>query len=202
MSLIEKESTECTLIFFLAVKQFPQPESVENVRSFLGLAGYYRPFIKNFAAIASPLTRLLKNNVTFHWNATQGRSFQELKFALTNAPVLAFPDYEAPFIICTDAPALGLGAVLMQCDERGKNHVIAYASRVYNTAEANYSVTHLETLPVVWALKHFKDIVLEYQITIYTDHAAVTELLKGKNLTGRLARWYCTIQKFAPKFKY
>ncbi len=120
----------------------------------------------------------------------------------TNAPVLAFLDYEAPFTICTDTSALGLGAVLMQCDKRGKNHVIAYASRVLNTAEGNYSVTHLETLAVVWALKHFKDIVLGYLITIYTDHAAVTELFKGKNLTGRHARWYCTIQEFAPKFKY
>ncbi len=144
----------------------------------------------------------MKKNVTFHWNAAQERSFQDLKSALTNAPVLAFPDYEAPSTICTDASALGLGAVLMQCDERGKNHVTAYASRVLNTAEANYSVTYLETLAVVWALKQFKDIVLGYPITIYTDHAAVTELFKRKNLTGRLARWYCTIQEFAPKFKY
>ncbi len=129
----------------------------------------------------------MKKNVTFHWNAVQERSFQDLTFALTNAPVLAFPDYEAPFTICTDAFALGLGAVLMQCDERGKNHVIAYGNRVLNAAEANYSVTHLETLAVVWALKHLKNIVLGYPITIYTDHAAVTELFKGKNLTGRLA---------------
>ncbi len=97
----------------LAVKQFTQPKSVENVRSFFGLAGYYRPFIKNFATIASSLTRLLKKNVTFHWNAAQERSFQDLKFALANAPVVAFPDYEALFTICTDAYALSPGAVLM-----------------------------------------------------------------------------------------
>ncbi len=83
-----------------------------------------------------------------------------------------------------------------------KNHLTAYASRVLNTAEANYSVTHLETPAVVWALKHFKDIVLGYPITIFTDDAAVTELFKRKNLTGRLARWYCNNQEFAPKFKY
>lgn len=186
----------------MAVRNFPQPKSVENVRSFIGLAGYYRPFIKNFAAIASPLTKLLKKDVSFHWNDVHEHSFNELKSVLTNAPVLAFPEHSEPFIICTDASSLGLGAVLMQQDARGKNYVIAYASRVLNSAESNYSVTHQETLAVVWALKHFKDIVLGYPITVYTDHAPVTELFKGKNLTGRVARWYCTMQEFSPKVKY
>ena len=185
-----------------AVKDFPRPQSVDNVRSFLGLSGYYRSFINKFAAIASPLNKLLKKDVPFHWNAAQETSFRDLKYALTNAPVLAFPDYKAPFVLYTDASALGLGAVLMQTDARGKNRVIAYASRTLNPAESNYSVTHQETLAVVWALKHFRDIILGYDITVYTDHAAVTELFKGRNLTGRVARWYLTIQEFNPTFKY
>ncbi len=114
----------------MAVQKFPQPKSVENVRSFLGLAGYYRPFIKNFAAIASPLTKLLKKDVAFHWEAAHEQSFNELKSLLTNAPVLAFPEHSEPFIICTDASSLGLGAVLLQTDARGKN----YSSRVLNSA--------------------------------------------------------------------
>ena len=186
----------------MAVQGFPQPESVDNVRSFLGLAGYYRPFIKHFATIASPLTKLTKKEVPFHWDAVHEQSFNELRTALTNAPVLSFPDYTAPFILCTDASALGLGAVLMQADNRGKNYVIAYASRVLKPTESNYSVTHQEALAVIWALKDFKDIILGYNITVYTDHSAVTELFKGRNLTGRLARWYCTIQEFSPQFKY
>ena len=144
----------------------------------------------------------MKKDVSFHWNAAQEGSFQDLKTALTNAPVLAFPDYELPFTMCTDASSLGLGAVLMQPDERGKNHVIAYASRVLNAAESNYSTTELETLAVVWALRHYRDIVLGYDITVYTDHAAVCEIFKTKNLTGKIARWYCTIQEFSPRFKY
>ena len=186
----------------MAINKFPQPQSVENVRSFIGLCGYYRSFIKGFAALASPLTQLLKKNVPFHWDAAQEKSFQNLKYALTHAPVLAFPDYEAPFILCTDASALGLGAVLMQTDARGKNRAIAYASRTLNSAEGNYSVTHQEALAVVWALKHFRDIILGYPITVYTDHAPVTELFKGKNLTGRLARWFLLIQEYNPVFKY
>ncbi len=99
----------------------------------------------------------MKKDIPFHWNAAQAKSFEALKQALTNAPVLAFPDYSAPFILCTDASALGVGAVLMQTDARGKNRVIAYASRKLNAAESNYSVTHQETLAVVWALRHFRD---------------------------------------------
>ena len=187
----------------LEVKRFSQPQSSDNVRSFFGLCGYYRPFIKNFAAIALPLTQLLKKkDVPFHWNAAQIRSFQELKVALTNAPVLAFPDYESPFILYTDASAQGLGAALMQEDARGKNFAITYASRTLNSAEKNYSVTHQETLAVIWALKKFRDVILGYPITVYTDHTAVTELFKGKKLSGRLARWFLTVQEFNPVFKH
>ena len=82
-----------------AVKEFPTPKNVENVRSFLGLCGYYRSFVKGFASLASPLTTLLKKDVPFHWNAAQEQSFRNLKFALTNAPILVFPDYTAPFIL-------------------------------------------------------------------------------------------------------
>ncbi len=90
----------------------------------------------------------------------------------------------------------------MQPDARGKNRAIAYASRSLNQAEANYSVTHQETLAIVWALKLFGDIILGYPITVFTDHAPVTELFKGRNLTGRLARWYLTIQEFGSTLKY
>ena len=113
----------------LAIERFPQPQNADNVRSFLGLCGYSRPFIKKkIAAMALPSIQLLKKDVPFHWNAAQIKSFQELIVALTNAPVLAFFDYESPFILYTDVSAQGLGAVLMQEDARGKNIAIAYAS--------------------------------------------------------------------------
>ncbi len=90
--------------------------------------------LKNFAALASPLTQLMKD-IPFHWNAARAKSFEALKQALTSAPVLAFPEFSAPFILCTDASALGVGAVLMQTDTHGKNRVIAYASRKLNAGE-------------------------------------------------------------------
>ncbi len=136
------------------VKNFPRPQSADKVHSFPGSCGYYSSFVKGFAILASPLTRLLRKEQPFHWHDSQENSFQELKRALTSAPVLAFPDYSAPLVLYTDASATGIGAVLMQQDDRGKNSVIAYASRTLNSVECNYSVIDKETLAVIWPLKH------------------------------------------------
>ncbi len=132
-----------------AVQKFPTPKSVENVRSSLGLAGYYRAFVRNFASIAFPLMRLLKKDVSFLWNDAQQHSFTTLKDSLTHTPILAFSDYTLSFTMCTDAFALGIGAVLMQTEERKRPHAITYASCVLTSAESKYSVTHLEALEVV-----------------------------------------------------
>ena len=102
--------------------------------------------------------------------------------------VFAFPDFKLPFTLCTNTSSLGIGAVLMQTEDGQRPHIVAYASRVLSAAESRYSVTHLEALAVVWTLKHFKDIIYGYPITVYTAHTAVTQLFSGKNLTGRLAR--------------
>ncbi len=96
----------------------------------------------------------------------------------------------------TDASTLGLGAVLMQPDQRGKLHSIAYASRTQNQTE------NLEALAVVWALRKFRDIVYGYKITIFTDHAPITHLFKSKNLEGRFARWFLTIEEFCLEIRH
>ncbi len=142
-----------------------------------------------------------KKYVPFLWNNAQQYSFTNLKNALTHAPILAFPDHKLPFTICTDASALGIGAVLIQTEGK-RPHAFAYASRVLTSPESKYSLTHLEALAVVWALRHFTDIIFGYSVTVYTNHTAVTQLFHGKNLTGRLARWYLTIQQFEPTLKY
>ncbi len=118
-----------------AVAQFPRPKTVENLRSLSGLAAYYRLFIKNFAVRANPLTQLLKKDTPFHWGSEQESSFKDLKHALTHAPVLVFLNFDDPFIIFTDASGAGIGAVLMQTDSAGKQHVIAFASCALTPAE-------------------------------------------------------------------
>ncbi len=142
--------------------------------------------MKDFAARATALTQLLKKDVPFQWLPAHQSSFEDLKKALTQAPVLVFPDFKDLFQLCTDASASAFGAALVQTDKSGNKHVIAFANRVLTAPEKNYSVTHQEALAIVWPLKHFRDIVMAYKIVGYTDHAAITDLFKGMNLYGRL----------------
>ena len=140
------------------ILDYPAPTNVDETRSFLGLAGYYRRFIKAYVSIAFPLTALLKKDVIFNFSTEHEHAFATLKQALTNAPVLAYLNYDKPFILNTDASYTGLGAILMQeCD--CKNRPVVFASCLLNKAEKNYSVTDLEALAVVWALKRFRYII-------------------------------------------
>ncbi len=116
--------------------------------------------------------------------------------------MLAFPNYKLLFTPCTDASAHCVGAVLIQTEYGRRPQFIAFASRVLNSAKSMYPVTYLEALAVIWALKHFSDIMYNYPITVYIDHTAVTQLFNSKNITGRLARWYLTVQKINPTIKY
>ena len=123
-----------------AVRDFATPTSLTDVRAFLGLASYYRRFIKNFADIAAPLHDLTKGGQEFSWTSAADQAFNDLKNRLCSAPILSLPDFFLPFTIHTDASDFGLGAVLSQ--RRGENEkVIAYASGTVTPAERNYSTT-------------------------------------------------------------
>ena len=130
-----------------AVMNWERPKTSMEVRSFMGLVGYYRRFVQEFAKIATPLTKLTKKNEKFEWNEKCERSFQELKNKIVSAPVLALPDDRGNFVICSDASLKGLGCVLMQ---HGK--VIAYASRQLKTHELKYPTHDLELATIVFAL--------------------------------------------------
>ena len=129
---------------------------MEELRSFLGLAGYYRRFIPRFATIASPLTELTKKGVKFVWTENTESAFQHLKTCLCSAPILAYPNFDKPFILQTDASDVGLGAVLTQLDKSGHERVISYASRTLTGRERNYTAIEKEALAVVFATEHFE----------------------------------------------
>ena len=120
------------------VKNFPTPTNVSELRSFIGLASYYRRFIKDFSKIAKPLMELFQKEKEYKWERRQKESFEELKKKLTTTPVLIFPDFEKEFILYTDASGYALGAVLAQKGKDEKEHVIAYASKSLTKAEQNY----------------------------------------------------------------
>ena len=138
------------------IKSFPVPANLKNLRLFLGLASYYRRFIHRFAAEANPLHALTHKDVPFIWDTACQKAFERLKQLMTEAPLLAFPDFRQSFLLQTDASGLGLGAVLSQKQEDGTIRPLAFASRTLQTHERNCGVTELEALGVVWAVKHFR----------------------------------------------
>ena len=175
------------------------PQNVHEVRSFLGMLGFFRMFIKDFAKLARPLTELTKKgvkSVKASWSEDHQQSFEMLKGRLSKAPILAFPNFKEHFYLETDASNEQIGAVLMQKPE-GKCRVIGYYSRKLNDAEVNYTTTEKECLAVVWAVTHKCRPYLHGQkFTVITDHAALKWLLNLDNPTGRLARWGLKLMEY------
>ena len=184
-----------------AIRDYPVPCDKKAVKSFLGLSGFYRNYIKNYATTASPLTNLLKEDTPFVWTEEQQSAFEELKDKLSSPPVLAFPDFSQPFYVVTDASSIGIGACLMQLYGT-RYRPIAYYSRKLRPAERNYSVTDQESLAVVESLKNFRYIVYGNKVTVFTDHMAVLELLKNPHTSGRRARWFVTIQDYDVELRH
>ena len=178
-----------------AILEFPVPHDVKTLRSFLGLASYYRRFIPQFSKIAGPLFDLTKKNSLFTWTALCQETFDKLRKLLTSAPVLVYPDFRVPFILETDASIAGLGAVLAQKQADGLVRPIAYASRTLQDHEKRYGITELEGLGVVWAVKHFRPYLYGHHCDIYTDHEALKSLLNTPQPSGKLARWGMAIQE-------
>ncbi|KAK3274213.1 hypothetical protein CYMTET_17590 [Cymbomonas tetramitiformis] len=195
-----------------AVRDWPELETVTHVRQFLGLAGYYRRFIHCFSEIAQPLTRLTKSDVPWEWGPMQQWAFEELKKALTSAPVLALPnikgaaDGTAPFVVQTDASGIALGGVLMQDNGDGLGlRVIAYESRQFSAAEQNYHTGERE----LGALHHCTTVTWRHYLIftnfrIQGDHRPLEWLMEpGRELSRRQARWYMDLVEVGvPRMEY
>ena len=178
------------------IVNWPVPTDLSSVRSFLGLASYYRKFVKSFAAIANPLTELSKKNVEFVWGEQQNVAFETIKDAIAKSTALAFPTKENDkYILDTDASAFAIGGVLSQIQD-GVERPLAFGSRCLNDAERNYCVTRRELLAVVYYItKEFKHYLLNAKVKVRTDHGCLTFLKKLKNPCGQMARW---IERLAP----
>lgn len=178
-----------------AVQTLSTPDSIKSVRSFVGLASYYRRFIKGFSTIAAPLTDLTKKNARFHWSEACEHAFQTLKNLLCSAPVLSYPNFDKDFILQTDASDVGLGAILSQKDGSGNEKVVAYASRTLTDRERKFSATEKEALAVVFGTKHFRVYLLGRKFELITDHNSL-RWLKSMEAKGRIARWIMDLQEF------
>ena len=168
-----------------------QPINVSGIKSFLGLAGYYRKFIEGFSKIARPMTRLLQKDTKFKWDGACEESFQELKKRLTTTLVLKLPNIQKDFVVYCDASRQGLGCVLMQ---EGK--VVAYASRQLKDHEQNYPTHDLELAAVVHALKIWKHYLLGNKCEIYIDHKSLKYIFTQSELNTRQRRWLELIKDY------
>ncbi|PIK47157.1 hypothetical protein BSL78_15967 [Apostichopus japonicus] len=188
----------------------PQPDKVEkvmntstprtkkDVRSFMGLVGYYRRFISNFAAISAPLTDLTKGSKSnkVEWGEAQEIAFKTLKSRLASAPILKLPDLSKCFILCTDASDIGIGAILMQ-EESGERFPICYASRKLQPREVKYSTIEKECLALVWAVEKFHVYLYGVEFLLETDHQPLTYMTCTKIKNNRVLRWALSLQPYS-----
>jgi len=163
-----------------AVVKWESPKSATKIKSFVGLAGYYRKFIEGFSKIVAPLTLLTRKDQPFTWTDKCEESFQELKRRLTSAPILVIPDVGKPFEVYCDASHLGLGCVLMQ-----EKKVVAYASRQLKVHERNYPTHDLELVAIVFALKIWSHYLYGAQFCVFSDHKSLKYLFDQKELNMR-----------------
>ncbi|KAL0373524.1 UNVERIFIED_CONTAM: Retrovirus-related Pol polyprotein from transposon [Sesamum radiatum] len=182
--VVSKEGVQPDPAKFRAILEWEPPKNVSEVQNFLGLAGYYRRFVKDFSVVAKPLTNLLKKNAPFNWNDRCAQSFEELKRRLTSAPILALPSGDGGYVVYTDASRQGLGCVLLQ---HGK--VIAYASRQLRPHEMNYPTHDLELAAIVHALKIWRHYLYGKTFQIFTDHKSLKYIPTQKELNLRQRRW-------------
>lgn len=179
-----------------AISSFPTPTNIRQVRRFLGMAGWYMRFIRDYSGIAAPITDLIGKKGKFEWPSSAQTAFQHLKDCLTSAPVLHQPDFSRPFFIQCDASLVGVGSVLFQVTDDGGEHPIAFHSKKLNATQRKYSVTELECFAAVLSIKHFRAYVEMMPFTIITDHASLKWLMAQKDLGGRLGRWSLKLQSF------
>jgi hypothetical protein len=184
-----------------AVAAWPLPKNARDIRAFIGTAGYYRKFIKDFSSIAAPLTELTKEKVKFDWTASHQKAFTTLKIAMQSAPVLALPDPKLPYVVHTDASGFAVGAVLMQDQGKGLQP-IAFLSKKMIPAETRYPVHEQELLAIIHSLSTWKHYLYGAKFKVMTDHHSLRYFKTQPMLSGRQSRWKDVIADFDFDIEY
>lgn len=186
-----------------AIRRSPQPKTKKEMRSFLGLVGWYRRFVPNFASIAAPLTNLLSKTVTnpIPWTNDCETAFTTLKERMCSSPVLQSPDFAARFLVQVDASALGIGAVLAQGNP-GEERPVVYLSRKLLPRETRYSAIEKEGLAIKWSLDSLRYYLLGREFDLETDHRALTWIQSMRDHNARVTRWYLALQPYRFQIKH
>ena len=193
--IVSKTGIEVDKAKVKLISNLPTSKCVRDIRSFLGHAGFYKRFIKDFSSIARPLCTLLAKDVPFAWSQACEDAFVKLKTMLGSPPIMRSPNWNLPFEIMCDASDYAIGAVLGQREDK-KAFVIYYVSKTLDSAQENYTTTEKEFLAVVFALEKFKSYIVGSPVTIFTDHAALKYLLSNQDTKPRLTRWILLCQEF------
>ncbi|GJR62393.1 reverse transcriptase domain-containing protein [Tanacetum coccineum] len=193
--MLKRKGIEVDRPRYDVISKLPHPTTVKGIRSFLGHAGFYRRFIKDFSKISRPMTHLLEKNTPFIFLEDCILAFQTLKKKLTEAPILIAPNWDQPFEIMCDASDYAIGAVLGQRIEK-HFRPIHYASKTMTEAETNYTTTEKEMLAVVYAFEKFRSYLIMNKSVVYTDHSALKYLFNKKDAKARLLRWVLLLQEF------
>ena len=178
-----------------AIEKMTYPKGIKGIRSFLGNAGFYRKFIKDFSEISRPLTNLLQKDIPFVFDDDCLEAFETLKKALISAPIVQPPDWNLPFEIMCHASDYDVGVVLGQSVDK-KLNVVHYASKTLDSAQRNYATTEKEFLAVVFACDKFRPYIVDSKVTVHTDHAAIKYLMEKKDAKPRLIHWVLLLQEF------
>jgi hypothetical protein len=186
--VVSKEGTRPDPSKIDAVRGFPAPTTVVNVRSFLGLTGYYRRFIKGNSKLAGPLFELIKKDVVFVWNQDCQKAFEALKKALIGAPILVRPNFKEPFFLDVDWSTKGVGPILSQKEGRFEK-VIAYASKALTMAQKKFHPMEGECYALIWGILHFRQYLHRTHFTLRTDHKPLEWLATVSDAHGRRGRW-------------
>lgn len=185
-----------------AINTLKAPENVTAVRSFLGMAGYYRQCIPGFATLALPLTELTKPKEPFHWGQEQQQAFDSLKKSLTQAPIMAHPDTHRPYTLYTDASDLAIGAILVQKDNNGTERVISYLSHKLSGSQLRWPTIEKEAYGIVYALKKFHPYLWGSTFEIHTDHKPLKSLFRSEIKNTKLQRWAIQISEYGAPILY
>ena len=185
-----------------AISKLPAPTNVSELKSYLGMASYYRTLVKDFAAIAQPLFALTRKNVPWKWGDKESKAFQQLKIALTSGTVMAYPDTSKPYILYTDASDYAVGAILCQEDEEGYERPIQYISQQLSPTQRKYAVIEKEAFAVVFALKKLRPYLLGSDCTVYTDHKPLLAFFVGEVANTKIQRWAILLAEFGVRIKY
>ena len=187
-----------------SITSWPQPKSVPDIQSFLGFCNFYRSFIADFTRIALPITRLLKQDVQFHWDDAAQQAFDKLKSSFTSAPLLAHADPHQPFLLETDASDYAISGVLSQTQPDGSLHPVGFFSRKLTPAEINYDIHDKELLAIITCFKEWRHHLLgaQHQISVVTDHKNLLYFADSKHLNRRQARWSMFLTDFNYRIIY